>query len=627
MRIRGGLLLLLLTAALHAQTAPAPPGAHEGDLLAELRSDAPLARKVQVCGQLRQIGTVACVPVLAGLLGEEKLAHPARLALEPWPYPAVDEALRAAVGRLKGRCLAGVLLSLGARRDAGAVPLAVPLLADADPEVAAAAAWALGAIGGPAATAAIDQALLRQPTPALRDAALRCGLWERLRGADQPVAVRVAAQRGAALAPGGAPLVAAWLREPGEVEFQTAVGLVREVAGESATRLCAEVLPALSPARQVVLLAALGDRGDRAALGPVATVARSGQPPVRAAACRALAALGDAGVLPVLLEAAAAASPEVVAAAQGALLQLRGAEVDARLRELAAAPDAQGLAALTAVAARRAPGATAVLLKLARDGSPDARLVAAKALAETAGPADLPALLALLLQTDAPVERAVIAVCVLATDKAPVAEQLARAWPHATPTRKLNLLGALDVTGGVRALRALHDATRDPDVGVRDAAVRALCNQQVLDAAPELLDIARTAPDPDHRAQALRACLLLLGEADFPLPRRLELAEQVLALAARAEDRGRWLERVAALGSPRALELLRPCLDEPAVAEAAASAAVTLATKLLAGNLDSPGAAVVVQVLTAVEARSQRADTLAKAKELRERAGRLVAKP
>ncbi len=58
---------------------------------------------------------------LAALLGDEKLAHMARYGLEPIPDPAVDDALRDALGKLKGRPLVGVIGSIGVRRDTKAV--------------------------------------------------------------------------------------------------------------------------------------------------------------------------------------------------------------------------------------------------------------------------------------------------------------------------------------------------------------------------------------------------------------------------------------------------------------------------------------------------------------------------
>ena len=100
---------------------------------------------------------------LAALLGDEKLAHMARYALEPIPDPAVDDALRDALGKLKGRPLVGVIGSIGVRRDAKAVEPLARLLKDADADVAQAAARALGSIGTPAAVKALEDALAGTP--------------------------------------------------------------------------------------------------------------------------------------------------------------------------------------------------------------------------------------------------------------------------------------------------------------------------------------------------------------------------------------------------------------------------------------------------------------------------------
>ena len=88
-----------------------------------LKSDAPLEQKPAACEDLARVGDKDCVPVLAGMLGDEQLSHRARYALEPIPDKSVDEALRAALGKLNGKLLSGVISSIGARRDSAAVEL------------------------------------------------------------------------------------------------------------------------------------------------------------------------------------------------------------------------------------------------------------------------------------------------------------------------------------------------------------------------------------------------------------------------------------------------------------------------------------------------------------------------
>ena len=110
-------------------------------------------------GKLAIIGGKDSIAPLAALLGDEKLSHNARYALERNPDPAVDEALRDALGKVKGRPLVGVITSVGVRRDAKAVPALAKLLSDSDAVVARAAARAMGSIGTAEAANALQKAL------------------------------------------------------------------------------------------------------------------------------------------------------------------------------------------------------------------------------------------------------------------------------------------------------------------------------------------------------------------------------------------------------------------------------------------------------------------------------------
>ena len=98
-------------------------------------------KKNNACRELRTVGTEKSIPALAALLTDKDLSHPARLALEPMPYPAAGAALREAVGKTSGRVRAGIIDSLGERREAASIAVIAPSLADSDKDVAAAAAW------------------------------------------------------------------------------------------------------------------------------------------------------------------------------------------------------------------------------------------------------------------------------------------------------------------------------------------------------------------------------------------------------------------------------------------------------------------------------------------------------
>jgi HEAT repeat protein len=195
-----------------AQDSQPPTKVQEARLIAVLSSDGSFKDKADACRELSLIGTKAAVAPLAALLSDEKLSHLARYGLEPIPDPAVDEALRDALPKLKGRPLVGVIGSLGVRRDAKAVDSLAGLLKDADPDVAQAAARALGRIGSRGAVDALKAAFEAAPDanrPALSEGLFRCAermaahghvadaltICDRLNRPDAPAPVRDAAAR------------------------------------------------------------------------------------------------------------------------------------------------------------------------------------------------------------------------------------------------------------------------------------------------------------------------------------------------------------------------------------------------------------------------------------------------
>jgi HEAT repeat protein len=146
-----------------AQKLKESPKDEEAKLIAVLKSDAPRKAKADACRELGRVGTREAVPTLAALLGNEELAHMARYGLEPIPDPSVDTALRDALDKVNGRLEVGVIGSIGVRRDPKAVPALVKRLDDSDPEVAQAAARALGKIGDLDAVNALEKSLSQAP--------------------------------------------------------------------------------------------------------------------------------------------------------------------------------------------------------------------------------------------------------------------------------------------------------------------------------------------------------------------------------------------------------------------------------------------------------------------------------
>jgi hypothetical protein len=123
-----------------------------------LKEDLSRDGKDYVCRKLMVVGTALSTPVLAELLVYNDNSHMARFALERIPAPEAAQALRDALGKVSGALKVGVIGSIGARRDAAAVPALAALLKDSDAATAKAAATALGNIGTPDAAKALQEA-------------------------------------------------------------------------------------------------------------------------------------------------------------------------------------------------------------------------------------------------------------------------------------------------------------------------------------------------------------------------------------------------------------------------------------------------------------------------------------
>lgn len=134
-------------------------------------------QKAKACMRIGELAAKEAVPALAALLADQHLSVYARYGLEPISDPSAGDALRAALTKLKGDQLIGVINSLGKRRDQKSEPALVKMLNGPDQDLARAAAAALGSIGGPGCVKELQAALGKTTglmKMAVADASLVC---------------------------------------------------------------------------------------------------------------------------------------------------------------------------------------------------------------------------------------------------------------------------------------------------------------------------------------------------------------------------------------------------------------------------------------------------------------------
>ena len=584
----------------------------EEHCLSVLRSDAGVQQKARACQQLSIVGTGESVDVLAALLGDANLSDYARFALEQIDDERVDEAFRNALAKVKGRQLAGIISSIGARQDTRAVPALERLILDNQSGVSREAVAALGRIATDEAIATIGGVLAAVQDDlriSAAQAALTAGqrlmargenekavaVFNRVLLADVPGHIKNAAAYNSILAGGdsGITLLAEQLRsdDPGKVEM--ALLAARKLRGSAVSQKLAAEVPNLSPAIQVLTIKALLDRDDPSVAGVIRQLAESNNRNVRTEALKALGQIGDSSAVAILLTAADAGGGE----SEIALASLRTIQADDIEQQIIACMQSAN-APLKAklieiIAARRFSAAVAALLTEAANKNETVAIAALKALTELAGPQDLPALVSLLLNIqDARVrsqaEVTAAAVALKKPDKSKQADEVTGALNGARDLEtRLSLLRVLGRIGNGTALGALQTALDSDSEAIRDTAIRALAGCPNADALDTLLRICDTAANDTHRILALRGYIRLLGTDDsIAGETKAGLYAKALERAASPAEKRLAIGGLAQVSHPDALNVVAAVLDDPTVRKEAILAALAIAQRTAGASPD-----------------------------------------
>ena len=563
--------------------------------------------KRYICRWLAVVGSADCVPAVAPLLTDPDLSYPARMALEPMASPAASAALRDALPKVKGRLLAGLIGSIGVRRDPEAVSALARAAKDDDPVVAGAAIMALGAIGTESSAQTLAElqvapALSRTQARARITAAGRlksaganlqaAAIYRDLMQTSQPQSIRIAALKGLIGALPQAEAVKlviemvqgedAAMREATLAAYMTSTDAALQSAVASA-------LPSMKSSGQLILLGVLADLPDVAARPAVLSLAgKESDPAVRAAAIDCLGRHGEAADVPMLVRLAGTGQGAVAEAARKTLGRLGKPGVDEALIGLIESPEASDRTTVLGVlASRRTVAALPTLVRLVAGTDAVLAAEAAKALGVLGQGAQLTALTATIVGTEnaqlrAACEEAGQAICTRAQDKTAGADVVLGALGQAQkPPARAALLRLLGHTPGSAPLAAVVKAMGDNDSEVRQAAFRTLVGWPDATALPHLVDLARRAPDSSDAIVALRdGCLRLAAMEEVPMAERLSAYRSVLELARRPEEKRQAISGLAEIPSFGSLDLLKGCGQDAALKNEAIPAAIRVAGEL-----------------------------------------------
>ena len=575
-------------------------GPVEGKLLAALKTSKSVDTRRFICRQLRTIGTVKSVPVLASLLGEAELSHGARYALGRIEDPKAAAALNAALGKTSGKIQAGIIITLAKRGYTGALGDMVKLFGSSDKTVAQAAIRGVGILGGPVAAKALLGArpassgqLRKRIDDALFDCAealTRSGkasdaavIYKVLYTPKEAVHVRLAALRGLARSQDAqaTETLAAVIKGDDPQMRANAIAFMTDVKDPGATKTLVGLLATMKPESQTLILRSLGARGDKSACPAVTKAASNKDTGVRSAALEALGSIGGASSIELLLNAASTSGAEQVAA-RGSLERIEGDGVEGRLIKTVSAGESKvRIEAIRAVRQRGSKQAVAALFTAAVDADATVRREAVAALGPLAGAKDLSRLLAILVKPVDPKDRPLIeraaGVAFLSVKSNTVcAPKVLAAMRSASGDAKASLIRLLAQAPTSSALTAVRAAVKDKDAVVNDAAVRTLANWPNATAANAVLALARSSSNKTHRVLLLRGYVRMAGISKDPAGMCL----RAMQIAKSAQDKKLVLSSLGTANSFEALNLVAKYLDDKETREEAALAAAQIGDRL-----------------------------------------------
>jgi HEAT repeat protein len=622
------------------------PAERQQQLIAILKSDAKPQDKAVACKRLAVYGDRESVPFLAPLLSDEHLASWARIALEAIPGSAPDSALRQAATKLNGRLLVGVINSIGVRQDTRAIGILSGKLKDADPEVASAAAVALGHIGGSKAAKSLTQYLPSAPEnvrSAVAQGCILCGesfmaqkkssdavkIYDFVRDADVPKQRILEAIRGAILArgPEGLPLLKEQLASTDKALYGIGLRTARELPGRKITEALATELDRSTGQRQGFLLLAISDRHDDAVLPIVLRAASNGAKELRLVAIGILDRRADVFTTPTLLEVAASNDDDLAQAAQAALARMPGTQVDAEV--LAKLPKSTGnlkKALINLAAQRRIHDALLDILRSASDSDAGVRTAAVQAIGVLGTERQAGDLARLLGKTKDSKERADIEIALIALSGRTgpsCVQNVAPLTRDADNGLRVIGLHALAAAGGPDALTAVRIAADDPDETVQDEAVRTLStwpNNWPEDAGitEPLLAVAKSDRKTSHQVLALRGYLSFLkNDKKLKETDKVAKVQEIMPLLKRPEEKRAAIAVIDSTPSASTFELLASFASDSAVADDACAAILKLAGK----NPKGVSKEDRKKALEAVVEKSQSDETKKKAEDLLKKIG------
>ena len=219
------------------------------------------------------------------------------------------------------------------------------------------------------------------------------------------------------------------------------------------------------------------------------------------------------------------------------LAELPGENVDAEIVALLPKAEGKTYPLLIELVGQRRIDAVPALLKALDHSDKTVRSAALTALGETVALKNLSVLITQVVTPkhpdDAPVaQQALKAASIRMPDREACAAELAAAIDRSSPcATKSSLLEILGAVGGTKALADDRRCGEEQRPQLQDISSRLLGEWMTVDAAPVLLDLAKTAPADKYQVRALRGYIRIARQFVHAGEQRAEMCQKALDAA------------------------------------------------------------------------------------------------
>jgi HEAT repeat protein len=580
------------------------------------KQEFPAAARHLLIRGLGQVGTADCIPTLVKLMGagDPIEADLARMSLQHIPGEAADSALVEAIKGSAGdtKMTLGLIDSLAARGNEGAVATISPLLGSTEPAIASAAATALGWIGGAAATKALGAARSQTADEgaqmvielALLDIATERGssgdrdgaakIFQILGQQTKSSAVRRASMFGLAKSqPQAADAIVIEAVKSEDPRTRSAgISASTLVPNRRLSAGLAAMLMTAPKQVQLQILNALTVKGDISVQDQVLEFLKQVEDKdkeLEAATIRSLGSIGSVSVVELLLQKSISKVPSISDAAQAALGELEGQEIaqtiDFHARQ-GKTPEIRATAIGLFMRNRDRSGLTRVMDFAAE---PDRHVSAAamSVLRQQAGEAEFRKLLDLMIGGQLQVLPVLTAICGRTTNPDLVTGEIITYLRTTDNLRYQSfLISCLPLLGSSRGLAVVVENIAEGKKTM-DPAVKALGKWPDPTALPEMLKILKSRSDDSATAGVMvKGITHLVSESkdSMSLDNRVRYVVEAFEVSPKARERMLLLSVMSHLPHEKIAEIVEEMLKDRYVATAAANTAATLCEQLVETN-------------------------------------------